>query len=188
MCLSSAQSATLDWVSIVFETSDASDITIRPATPADAEAISRLVSDLSRRFITPDYSALAAATLLSHQTPEAIERCLDEGMHYLVAEADGILVAAAGLMGERRHLYHLFVAAERHSRGIGRRLWNELLTRLDPGPVTVNSSRVAIGFYERLGFRSSGPPWEKDGVVAWPMVWNPPPAQTPAAAENLSCS
>jgi ribosomal protein S18 acetylase RimI-like enzyme len=167
---------------------DPLDITIRPATPADVEAISRLVSDLSRRFITPQYTSQGAQTLLSHQTPEAIIRCLDEGMHYLVAETGHTLVAAGGLIRERRHLYHLFVAADRQGQGIGRRLWKALLAGLEPGPVTVNSSRVAIGFYERLGFRSNGPVWEKDGVVAWPLVWEPSPPQTPAATGNLSSS
>lgn len=158
------------------KTSDTCEITIRPATAADVEAISRLVSGLSRRFITPDYTPQGTQALLSHQTPAAIAKCLDEGMHYLVAECDGVLVGAAGLIHLRRHLYHLFVDAERHGRGIGRRLWSELIAGLEPGPITVNSSKVAIGFYERLGFRSNGPPWEKEGVIAWPMIWQPPPA------------
>jgi GNAT superfamily N-acetyltransferase len=167
---------------------DASDITIRPATLTDAEAISQLVSELSRQFITPEYTREGAQTLLSHQTPEAITRCLDEGVRYVVAESAGTLVAAGGLILQRRHLYHLFVAANWQGQGIGRRLWNKLTAGLEPGPITVNSSRVAIGFYERLGFRSNGPAWNKDGVLAWPMVWEPRSAQTPAATGNLSSS
>lgn len=164
------------------------DITIRPATSTDVDAISRLVSGLSRRFITPEYTPQGAGVLLSHQTPEAIAKCLDDGMHYLVAEEDGTLVGAAGLILERRHLYHLFVAADRHGQGIGRRLWNALNAGLEPGPITVNSSKTAIGFYQRLGFRSNGPQWEKEGVVAWPMIREPPSTETPAAGDNLSSS
>jgi len=141
--------------------SESGDITIRPATSADVEAISSLVSGLSRRFITPDSTRKGAEVLLSHQTPEAIAKCLDEGVHYLVAQADDTLVGAAGLILERWHLYHLFVAADRHGQGIGRRLWNELIAGLEPGSITVNSSKGAIGFYERRGFRSNGPVWEK---------------------------
>jgi ribosomal protein S18 acetylase RimI-like enzyme len=170
------------------ETFEICEIIIRPATSDDVEAISRLLSGLSRRFITPEYTPQGAATLLSHQTPEAIAKCLDEGMHYLVAEVDNTLVGAAGLIRERRHLYHLFVDADRHDLGIGRRLWSELIAGLEPGPITVNSSKVAIGFYERLGFCSNGPLWEKDGVIAWPMIRQPLPPQTPAAGDNLSSS
>jgi ribosomal protein S18 acetylase RimI-like enzyme len=168
--------------------SETDGVTIRPATSADVEAVSRLVSGLSRRFITPDYTPQGAQTLLSHQTSEAIAKCLDEGMHYLVAEIDKTLVGAAGLIRERRHLYHLFVDADRHGRGIGRRLWRELIAGLDPGPITVNSSKSAIGFYKRLGFRANGPAWEKEGVVAWPMVWQPHPPQTPPKGDNVSSS
>jgi GNAT superfamily N-acetyltransferase len=166
----------------------ADEITIRLATSADIEAISLLVSGLSRRFITPEYTPQGEASLLSRQTPEAIAQCIHEGMDYIVAEADGPLVGAAGLIRKHRHLYHLFVDADRHRQGIGRQLWNALTAGLEPGPITVNSSRVAIGFYERLGFRENGPAWEKEGVIAWPMIWEPPPAETPAAGDNLSSS
>lgn len=148
------------------------EITVRPATAGDAEAISRLVSELSREYITPDYTPAGAATLLSHQTAEAVRKAIEEGdMTYFVAQTDGAVVGAVGILPERRHLYHLFVARTHHRRGIGRRLWDAARTELEPGPVTVNSSRFAIPFYEGLGFLTTGPQWEKDGVIAYPMRW-----------------
>ena len=149
------------------------DLTIRSATRDDAESISRLLTDLSREFVTPDYSPQGAAALTSRLTPAAIRRAVDDGTVYFVAEADDRLLGAIGVIPERRHLYHLFVDRGRHLQGIGRRLWNEVLSVLPPGPITVNSSRFAVAFYRRLGFVSTGPPWEKDGVISYPMRRTP---------------
>jgi len=156
-------------------------VTIRPATGDDSADISRLLADLSRKFITPDYTDEGTVSLLSHQSPAAIRSAMTNGTTYLVAVRSGDLVAAGGILTKQRHLYHLFVDSRYHRQGIGRRLWDELRSLLDDeGPITVNSSRVAIGFYERLGFRSTGPAWEKEGVIAYPMVWSTPAPQRPS--------
>lgn len=150
------------------------EVVIRPATENDIADISRLLSGLCRQFITCDYNAEGTRTLLSHLSPTAIQSAMASGTVYLAAVLGDEIVGAGGILLEHRHLYHLFVDSGHHRHGIGRRLWRELLALVgDDGPITVNSSRVAIGFYERLGFRSTGPAWERAGVIAYPMVWEP---------------
>ena len=151
------------------------EILIRPATLADAESLSREISRLSREFITPDYTPEWAATLLSRLTPEVFGEAIEGEVAYWVAEIDQQFVGAVGIFPVKRHLYHLFVAAEHHRRGIGRQLWDAARDAASTGPITVNSSRFAIRFYERLGFASTGPSWEKNGVIAYPMQWDPLP-------------
>lgn len=150
---------------------DPVSISIRAARTKDAAEISALVSQLSREFIVPDYSPFGAATLLGRQTPEAIAACYGGKSIALVAEGHGAIVGVVSLLLEKRHLFHLFVASAFQRRGLGRRLWDAARAEAGPGPITVNSSRLAVPVYRRLGFVDNGPKWEKDGVIAFPMLW-----------------
>ena len=145
---------------------------IRPATQDDIENISELLCDLSERFITGDFSSEGKQTLLETLTPEGIEKSMQSGFRYHVAEEDDQLVGVVG-MKENSHLYHLFVAEGFQRRGIARKLWQvamkECLEKGNPGEFTVNSSSYAQGAYEKLGFVSVSGPMEKGGVVFFPM-------------------
>ncbi|RMH03914.1 MAG: GNAT family N-acetyltransferase [Planctomycetota bacterium] len=59
------------------------------------------------------------------------------------------------------HLHHLFVAADRHRRGIGERLWRHArAAALARGPVeafTVVATEFGLPFSRRQGFRPDGP-------------------------------
>jgi GNAT superfamily N-acetyltransferase len=150
-------------------------VTIRPATEVDAEAISRLVTGLAKRFITPDYSPEGADTLLSHLTPEAIENVMNQGTRYWVAEDMDGIVGVVGVTSSAAHLYHLFVAESHHRRGLGQLLWEHLRGECvrdgHPGVFTVNSSLYAVPFYRSLGFVNTGSRDEKSGVICQPMRW-----------------
>jgi len=144
----------------------------RPATPDDIENISKLLCDLSERFITGDFSSEGKQTLLETLTPGGIEKSMQSGFRYHVAEEEGQLVGVIG-MKENSHLYHLFVAESFQRRGIARKLWQiamkECLERGNPGEFTVNSSRHAQGAYEKFGFVAVSGPMEKGGVIFFPM-------------------
>jgi len=80
---------------------------------------------------------------------------------FLVGELDGGVVATAmgGYDGHRGWLYKLAVATEHRRRGVGRRMVEELETRLRAlGCRKLNlqifgTNRGVVAFYERLGFR-----------------------------------
>src|SRR6186997_2581909 len=97
-------------------------VTIRPAGPEDAAAISQLVTESSRAFITPNYSATGAAVLLEGMTEEETRTRMELGFRYLVA-VDGEGIVGVGAMKENSHLYHLFVSETHHGQGIARMLW-----------------------------------------------------------------
>jgi ribosomal protein S18 acetylase RimI-like enzyme len=146
---------------------------IREALVSDAASISSLVRALSQRYIALEFSARGRENLLGTMTPEAIAEKIASGYRYHVAEDAGHLVATVG-MRDNRHLYHLFVAESHQGRGLARRLWDVALVASRAagyaGAYTVNSSRYARGFYERLGFMVTSDTIEKDGVVFVPMT------------------
>jgi len=85
------------------------------------------------------------------------------------------------------HLSLLFTAIEQQGRGIARALLAAVTGHLwhaDP-PVTsltVNASAYAVPIYQRLGFHSTDPASESDGILATPMRLSLAPASSSAAS------
>jgi GNAT superfamily N-acetyltransferase len=154
-----------------------SSVVIRAATHEDAAAISGLILPLAEKFIAREYSAIGARNLLDSMTFEQIARRIAEGYRYHVAEETGAMIGVIGIR-DQSHVFHLFVAEDCHSKGIGRRLWETAreATRAGTERFTVNSSRFAIPFYRRLGFVENGPPQTLNEVLCFPMVWTSPTA------------
>ena len=145
---------------------------IRAALLTDSKDISELISGLSAKFITGEFSSVGRAHLLDTMTPQAIEKFIQSGYRYHVAEMDDNLVGVVAVK-DNKHLYHLFVAEEYQRQGIARILWQlamkECLNNGNTGEFTVNSSEYAQEFYERLGFVARPGPQIKNGVVFFPM-------------------
>lgn len=148
-------------------------LVIREARVEDADAVSGLITSLGRYFLADPAHPETAAAFWPTIGPAAIAEALaGERYRYHVAEVDGVL---AGVVGVRdgSHLYHLFVAEPFHGRGIGARLWEtarrDARARGNPGRFTVNSSRHAIGMYERLGFVATDGLQAMNGIEYLPM-------------------
>lgn len=83
---------------------------------------------------------------------------LDDSFH-LAAVAAGEIVGVVSC-GPREHaeapggwqLYQMAVAAHRQGEGIGRKLVEELFSRVSAPTIWAHSRAEAVGFYERLGF------------------------------------
>jgi GNAT superfamily N-acetyltransferase len=154
--------------------------TLRAARPEDAGAISALITSLSRYFLADPDDPGAAAAFFRTISPAGMAEILASGRYrYHVAEAEGVLAGVVGVR-DAGHLYHLFVAEPYHGRGIAARLWEtaqrEARAAGSPGRFTVNSSRYAIPFYERLGFTATDALQVKDGLAFLPMQRLDPPA------------
>jgi ribosomal protein S18 acetylase RimI-like enzyme len=152
-----------------------SEITIRVATPADAESISALITALAPDFFLADSNdAEAAASFFEKVTPEAIRSYLSSDRYrYYVAMDENGLAGAIGLR-DHTHLYHLVVAERAQRQGLAHRLWDKVRRAAEaagnPGRFTVNSSRYAVPVYERFGFVVTGSEQHKDGLVFVPMT------------------
>lgn len=145
---------------------------IRAALLTDSKIISELISGLSAKFITGKFSPAGRAHLLSTMTPQAIEKFIQSGYRYHVAEMDDRLVGVVAVK-DGKHLYHLFVAEQYQRQGIAKKLWQlameECINNENTSEFTVNSSEYATDIYERLGFVARPGPRVKNGVVFFPM-------------------
>jgi phospholipid N-methyltransferase/GNAT superfamily N-acetyltransferase len=145
---------------------------IRPATPADAGAISALLIALSEKYIAHEFTPSGREYLLATMATDRIATTMRDGFRYHVAQDEGRIVGVVGVC-DGSHLYHLFVAESHQRRGLARELWRTAMAaclELDGlREFTVNSSLHARPFYERLGFVAVAGPRDVRGVVSVPM-------------------
>ena len=148
-------------------------MTIRTATPLDADAIARVQVATWRvayKDIVPDahlngldWREWAIARR------EQLERATDEGVRVHVALVDESLVGYVATGPEResspsappgQEIYALYLAPELWGRGIGRDLLSRAVADVPPDvPVTLwvlADNLRARSFYERRGFRADG--------------------------------
>lgn len=153
------------------------NLIIRPATTADAIAIGALVRDLLP-FLTVHPQGLGAEKFIANVGIDAQRRYLgqDSFRYHVALRGDELLGAVA--VRDNTHLFHLFIRAAVHGRGLGRRLWelarDDAIARGNPGSFTVNAAGRAAGWYLRLGFVQTAAPIEHDGIVDVPMRWTRP--------------
>jgi GNAT superfamily N-acetyltransferase len=147
-------------------------LTLRRATPDDADQISRLIASLADLFYaSPD--GAGAERFRDAITPEAVALLVVRPeMIYLVAEEGGSVCGAVAIR-EKRHLLHLFVAPGFQRGGIGSRLWaaarDAALAAGNTGGFTVNASLNAVPVYLRFGFDLVGTPQQANGLIFQPM-------------------
>jgi len=150
---------------------------IRAAVPDDADAISALILPLAEKFITFEFSLEGRRALLESLTPETLrERILGRYRYFIVEQSAQPMGVIA--IREAVHVFHLFVAEEFQRHGVGRALWefvrDDALRSGNPGRFTVNSSRYAMPFYERLGFMAADEMQTVSEIQSFPMVWEAP--------------
>ena len=142
------------------------------ATPADAEAISQLISGLSR-FFTVHPEGLGAEAFLQTICPAGIQLLIEAPNMAYFKTVQGGRLAGVVAMRDHSHLYHLFVAPAFQGAGLARLLWahasSHACSNGNAGTFTVNSTPHAVPVYERFGFTATGPRVEMNGIAFVPM-------------------
>ena len=134
---------------------------IRLAEKSEAEAISRLASELTVTHSGSTLQVGGLENLLRSMNVDSTITRMTDGFPHWVALEDGAIVGVAAVKPPS-HIYHLFVRSDRQGTGIGRRLMNEALWFISETcgratvTVTVNSSLNAVDAYRRFGFRDAG--------------------------------
>lgn len=145
---------------------------IREAKQEDSESISKLICQLSAKYIAHELTSEGRETLMNSMVPAAIKKCIQSGFRYHVAEVENQIVGVVGVK-DNSHLYHLFVAENYQRQGIALRLWKiacqACLDEGNPGEFTVNSSKYAEDIYKCLGFVVQSGLQDKNGVIYIPM-------------------
>lgn len=143
---------------------------IRKAIESDALAVSELIAGLSGSFASGSVSQISQKFWDSISVEAVIERIASPDFCCFVAEDINGLSGFVAFQNPS-HLFHLFVATNAQSQGLGRLLWLQVLDLSVSSKITVNSSIVAIPFYQRLGFVRLGPDKSEDGISYSPMVF-----------------
>ena len=148
------------------------DMTFRPGTPADAEAIAGLIASFQSE-LTDDPSGAGAEQFLASVSLQAERDYLtSERYRYLLAYSDSRLAGFVAIR-EGSHLFHLFVERSHQGQGVARGLWERALQELcapgGNGGITVNSSLSAVPVYEAFGFVPAGSIQRKHGISFLPM-------------------
>lgn len=103
--------------------------------------------------------------------PEIDGRDDEPGTLHLWVEDDGEVVAALRVLRDPDAAVVGRVVTRAGHRGEGHaaRLVAEALGRLGPGPVRIGAQAHLEGWYERFGFRRTGPDHLEDGIPHLPM-------------------
>lgn len=149
------------------------DVTIRVAGLADAQAISSLISQVAQEVLLTGSSEEQRAYFLRLVSPSAIAEHMGRNARYHVAVHNGRIVGVIAVR-DNMHVRDLWVADDYQYRGLGTQLWEHAkrscLAHGNLGHYTLNATTNALGFYQRLGFASTGPPViTQEGITTTPM-------------------
>lgn len=150
-------------------------VRMRLAVAEDSVQVARLLRRVARRWVWPDQPASAIPLIQRGMSALAVRGAIAAGKRYHTAWADDRLVGVLA-MRDDCHVFQLFVTASWQGKGVARRLWhralNDAIRRAGTQRFTVNSSRVAVSVYRRLGFVPiSGEVASPLGVLSTPMVY-----------------
>ena len=103
--------------------------------------------------------------------PELDGRDVEPATEHLWAEADGAVLATIRVLddGASRAIGRVATAVPARGRGLAGRLIQEALSSYGGGPLTLGAQAHLEGWYERFGFRRSGPGYVEDGIPHVPM-------------------
>jgi predicted GNAT family N-acyltransferase len=107
--------------------------------------------------------------------PELDGRDVEPATLHLWFEDEGGVSATIRVLddGATRAIGRVATAASARGRGLAARLIEEGIARCGPAPVTLGAQAHLEGWYERLGFRRSGPGYVEDGIPHVPMRRDP---------------
>ena len=149
-------------------------IAIRPAGPADAPAMSAVLTASIRDLCTADHrnDPEILAGWLRNKTPEMVLEMLERpGAQFLVAEHDGE-IAAVGCLNGPDEIGLNYVAPAHRFRGASKALLAALEERIrqsGAAVATLTSTGTAHRFYLANGWEDAGPAEADRGMLCYPM-------------------
>jgi GNAT superfamily N-acetyltransferase len=128
-------------------------ISIRPATPADANALSQLIVGSARASLAPHYSEVQMAAFLDYYSPSAMVGKIARQAVFC-AEMDGQLVGTVALDGAG-NLVGFYTHAGYMGQGIGTAMMRHIeafAQQKGHREIRLTASPVGLGFYYKLGW------------------------------------
>lgn len=128
-----------------------------------------LAAEVFTEFEAPLYSKEGAESFFAFLNGENLRRKLSDGSAVIyIYEDDGI----RGMMAVRdgSHICLAFVEREYQRRGVGRALFDCILSDYPNANITVNAAPTGYEFYKRLGFMPADMELVEDGIIYTPMI------------------
>jgi len=136
-------------------------VTIRLATPEDAEAFAALLVRSIREVCGPDYNnddAILAGWCVN-KTPENMKQGIENPNNYWIVNLDNEIIVGTALMTIEGEILLCYLLPEYLGRGFGNAMLYDMLGfARESGlkKVTLESTRTACEFYLRNGFTQTG--------------------------------
>ena len=107
--------------------------------------------------------------------PELDGRDVEPGTVHLWCESDGQVAATIRVLddGDTRAIGRVATAADARGQGLAARLMAEGIALCGTAPITLGAQAYLEHWYERFGFRRSGPGYVEDGIPHVPMRREP---------------
>lgn len=136
--------------------SNGDDLVLRPARPGDGPAVFEVTRQSVRGLARNYYSAAQIEGWMGERTPAFYEALIAKG-RMVVAEREGTVIGFVD--AEPGEVTRLFILPEAAGMRLGARLLEigiEKARRGHDGPVKVEATVNAQGFYQRYGFKAVG--------------------------------
>ena len=137
---------------------------------SDLPFTSLLIERAFDHSVAPTLSEEGVATFKRSFTHESIQNRLNSGNIFIVCRSNSSIVGV-GEIRDKSHLNLLFVEPRLQKRGVGRKIFNELLRTVKEREVTVNSSLNSTEAYKQFGFIENGLANEVRGIKYQPMIY-----------------
>lgn len=112
----------------------------------------------------------------SEEGTEEFRKCLHDenylaGIEYYGAFDGETLIGEIGIRSAQKHICFFFVRGDYHRKGIGTKLFKQLLCDYPDGTITLNSSPYGLPFYKALGFTPTDKEQTVNGICFTPMQY-----------------
>ena len=150
-----------------------SDYLIRNIDFINIEEAFKLVKNVFMEFDAPDYSKEGIDEVMDDMLEnKEFKNLFKTGEQIMIGAIKDNKIIGGLAIGANNHISLVFVDKNNHKNGIAKALINEMVVRLkdkNVDKITLNSTPYAIGFYQKVGFISTGPEVIKHGVKYTPM-------------------
>ena len=148
--------------------------TVRKIRAGEEIEVCNLVARSFNEFIAPEFSEEGVEEFFKYSNPREFLKRAESGYFSRVAESQSKLAGMVEIK-DKSHISMLYVEKAFHKRGVAKELIRIALeevtsSRGNYDKITVNSSRYAVPFYEKLGFIQFEEEKTIYGVFHIPMI------------------